>query len=125
MLRNCFKLKRQPSTAPLALSTLMVGAGGATQPSSALSDAIRIFFQLFASRNERDVGGWAVPWMLTKEGGFFCGYCLSVTDLIANQLPRGAIIPFGSAEGGGFTLSVTELRDCSGYAIYNLQKPGG
>jgi hypothetical protein len=81
--------------------------------------------RLFAERAERDVGGWPVPYFLTSEGAFFCGYGYCVSDPILGKIAPGSIVPHGSAEAGGFSLSVTEFGHGKGMVVYWLQQPGG
>jgi hypothetical protein len=80
---------------------------------------------LFAERSERDVGGWPVPYFLTSEGAFFCGYGYSVSDPILRKIGPGSALPHGTPEAGGFGLSVTEISPGKGMVVYWLQRPGG
>jgi hypothetical protein len=80
---------------------------------------------MFAERRERDVGGWPVGYHLTTEGAFLCGYAYSVSDPILAQVGPGSIVPHGTAEAGGFGLSVTELGKGDGMIVYWHQQPGG
>jgi hypothetical protein len=81
--------------------------------------------RLFAERSERDIGGWPTPYFVTSEGTFFCGYAYAVSDPILTKIGPGSELPHGTAEAGGFGLSVTELGHCEGMIVYWLQKPGG
>ena len=91
----------------------------------ALSTSITSMLRLFAERHERDVGGWPVPYHLTSEGAFLCGYGYSVSDPILTQIGPGLLVPHGTAEAGGFGLSVTELGKGEGVVVYWHQQPGG
>jgi hypothetical protein len=90
-----------------------------------LSDAIAAMIDVFASRAEHDVGGWAVPYFLTTDGPRFVSYCYSVSDPLFDRLAPSALIPHGTQEEGGSSLSVTELGDDEGMVVYWLQLPGG
>jgi hypothetical protein len=90
-----------------------------------LSVAIRSMIDLFADRQQRDVGGWALPYLLTAAGAHFCFYAYSVSDPVFDQLAPGSIVGHGTPEGGGSTLSVTELGHNDGMVVHRLQLPGG
>ena len=74
---------------------------------------------------ERDVGGWATAYVLTKEGAFLCNYSYAVSDPILTKIGPGSTIPHGTADAGGFGLSVTEFGELQGVVVYWLQQPGG
>lgn len=90
-----------------------------------LSQAIHSMIDLFAAREEHDVGGWAVPYVLTTDGPHFCSYSYSVSDPVFDQLAPGSLIDHGTPQGGGSTLSVTEVGNRDGMVVYWLQLPGG
>jgi hypothetical protein len=81
--------------------------------------------RMFLERTERDVGGWAVPYVLVPEGAYLCGYVHAVSDPIWDKIGPGAVVPHGTAEAGGYGLSVTELGDLEGMVVYFRQIPGG
>jgi hypothetical protein len=81
--------------------------------------------RLFMQRAERDVGGWAVTYVLVREGAFMCGYAHSVSDPILDKVAPRSIVPHGTAEAGGYGLTVTQLGDLEGIAVYYRQLPGG
>ena len=110
---------------PEAIRAFVCGSRSAEPVPQPLSIAITSMLQLFAERSERDVAGWPVPYFLTKEGAFFCGYGYSVSDPILTKIGPGSIVPHGTAEAGGFGLSVTELGHAKGMVVYWLQQPGG
>ena len=110
--------------APRSLHTLVGGTRDLTVPSD-LCTAVRAMLSLFASRSERDVGGWPVPYVLDAVGVSLYSYGYSVTDPILDQLAPGTPIPHGTAEAGGFGLSLAELRERDGMVVYWLQRPGG
>jgi hypothetical protein len=87
--------------------------------------AITSMLRVFAERSERDVGGWVTPYFLTSVGAFLCAYAYAVSDPILTKIGPGASIPHGTAEAGGFGLSVTEIGNSEGIAVYWLQQPGG
>lgn len=120
---NAFqKIRNDPSVdhAPKAIHTLLTG----DIPDRA-REAILAMFRLFSSTNEREVSGWVLPYILSTSGAKLCTYALSVSDPIVDQLLSGSIIPHGTPEAGGFGISVTELREGDGVAVYWLQKSGG
>jgi hypothetical protein len=91
----------------------------------AVVDCTISMLRLFMERAKRDVGGWAVPYVLVREGVHMCGYAHGVSDPVLHKLTSGAIIPHGTAEAGGYGQAVTELGQLEGMVIYYLQTPGG
>lgn len=110
--------------APKALKSLMCGTPEDEVPEP-LGQAIGAMLDLFATRPEHDVGGWAVPYVLSPLGPSFCSYAYSVSDPIFDQIAPRSIIPHGTSEAGGASLSVTALENNEGLAVYWLQLPGG
>jgi hypothetical protein len=106
--------------APKAFKSFLCSRGG-----EGLGLAIRSMIDLFATRAERDVGGWAVPYVLSAEGVSFCSYSYSVSDPVFDDLAPGSLISHGTSERGGSTLSVTGLPNNMGMVVYWLQLPGG
>jgi hypothetical protein len=80
---------------------------------------------VFVATGNRDVGGVAIPYVLSPYGVQVCDYMYAVTDPIVSSLLAGTVVPHGTAEGGGFSVCVTEVRGRDGLAIYWLQRPGG
>jgi hypothetical protein len=111
--------------APEAVKTFFVGSKAPESIPSGLSVAITSMLRLFAERQERDVGGWVTPYLMTSAGAFLCGYGYGVSDPILTRIGPGSLVPHGTAEAGGFGLSVTELGDNHGVVVYWLQQPGG
>lgn len=109
---------------PKALKTFMCGVSGLQLPEVVVR-AIHSMIEVFASREERDVGGWAVPYILDSQEAHFCSYCYSVSDPVFDELVPGSLVAHGTAQGGGSNLSVTGLPDHEGMVIYWLQIPGG
>ena len=110
---------------PEAIRTFVCGSGSVEPVPDQLSKAVTSMLKLFAERSERDVGGWPVPYFVTTEGTFFCGYGYAVSDPILKRIGPGALVPHGTAEAGGFGLSVTEFGRGHGMVVYWLQLPGG
>jgi hypothetical protein len=110
---------------PESVSVFFTGSRATDPVPRALSTSITSMLRLFAERHERDVGGWPVPYHLTSEGAFLCGYGYSVSDPILAQIGPGSLVPHGTAEAGGFDLSVTELGKGEGVVVYWHQQPGG
>ena len=110
---------------PEAVITFLSGSRASQSVPPGLSTAITSLLRLFAERQERDVGGWPVAYHLTSEGAFLCGYAVSASDPILTKIGPGSIVPHGTAEAGGFGLSVTELGRGDGLVVYWRQKPGG
>ncbi|MPZ32412.1 MAG: hypothetical protein GEV13_15670 [Rhodospirillales bacterium] len=52
-------------------------------------------------------------------------YAYSVSDPIAKLLPAGTEIPYGTAEGGGFGISVSPIDGGEGIAVYWQQSDTG
>jgi hypothetical protein len=110
---------------PLSISTFMLGTMSADGLPVALGKSIRAMLLLFSERSNRDVGGAVIPYVLGNGGAFLCGYVYSVSDPITDKLAKGALIPHGTADEGGFGLSVTDWEGDKGIVLYWLQKPGG
>ena len=72
----------------------MCGAKDVAVPQG-LSRAITSMIDLFATRGESDVGGWAVAYVLTPEGAKFCSYSYSVSDPVFDHLAPGSLIAHG------------------------------
>jgi hypothetical protein len=111
--------------APEAVKTFIAASRAAEPIPETLSKATTSLLRVFAERVERDVGGWVTAYFLTKDGTFLCGYGYAVSDPILTQLGPGSAVPHGTAEAGGFGLSVTELGERNGVVVYWLQMPGG
>jgi hypothetical protein len=90
-----------------------------------ISAATLSMLRTFQQRDERDVGGWAVPYVLVPEGVYMCGYAHGVSDPILDRIGPGAVVPHGTAEAGGYGLSVTAFGALGGMVVYRLQMPGG
>jgi hypothetical protein len=116
------KIRHDPAIvhAPNALHTFLSG----DIPNS-ISEAVISMLRLFVSTGEREVGGWVLPYRLTLAGAELCTYAFSVSDPIVDKLKSGDIISHGTAEAGGFGVSVNEFREKDGFYIYWLQKLGG
>lgn len=110
---------------PDAIRIFVCGSRSFQPVPDPLSEAITSMLRLFAERSKRDVGGWPVPYFLTGEGAFFCGYGYSVSDPILRKITPGSVVPHGTSGAGGFSLSVTELGHGKGIVVYWLQQPGG
>ena len=110
---------------PEAIRTFVCGSRSPEPVPRPLSAAITSMLCLFAERSEHDVGGWPVPYFLTSEGAFFCGYGYSVSDPVLRKIGPGSVVPHGTPEAGGFGLSVTEISPGKGMVVYWLQRPGG
>jgi hypothetical protein len=110
---------------PKAVEIFMLGSRAPGKIPNELHIATVSMLRLFVERSERNVGGWAVPYLLASDGAFMCGYGYSVSDPILDQVAPGAIVPHGTAEAGGYGLSVTELGHNEGMVVYWLQIPGG
>jgi hypothetical protein len=119
------RLGRGVDHAPEAVKTFIASGRGSEPVPDGLTTAIISMLQMFAERPERDVGGWATGYFLTKEGAFLCGYSYAVSDPILIKIGPGAIVPHGTASAGGFGLSVTEMGEREGVVVYWLQQPGG
>ena len=109
---------------PKAVENFMFSSRVPNVPQAA-SNNTYFMLRLFLQRGERDVGGWAVPYVLSLEGANMCGYTHAVSDPMLDKATPGAIVPHGTAEEGGYGQSVTELGDLEGMVIYYRQAPGG
>lgn len=111
--------------APNAIHQLLCGVAGEDYVPDGAVLAMRAMWQLFATRQQRDVGGWVLPYVVYPSGGKVCSYGYSVTDPIAESLTPGSTIPLGTTELGGFAFSLTPLRDDTGLVTYWLQSRRG
>ena len=110
---------------PRSVEHFFMGTRAPKAIPDALPNATSSMLQLFFQRAERDVGGWAVPYVLVPEGAYMCVYAHAVSDPILDKVKPGALVPHGTAEAGGYGLSVTELGDGEGMIVYHRQVPGG
>ena len=110
---------------PKAVEQFMFGTRAPSKIPDAVSAATVSMLRLFMQRRERDVGGWAVPYVLVSEGAYMCGYAHAVSDPILDKVEPSSIIPHGTAEAGGYGLAVTELGNFEGMVVYWRQLPGG
>ncbi len=110
---------------PKAVEAFMFGSKAPGKISGDVGTVTVSMLRLFMQRSERDAGGWAVPYVLVKEGAFMCGYGYSVSDPILDRIAPGSIVPHGTAEAGGYGLAVTELGEREGMVVYWRQMPGG
>ena len=110
---------------PKSVEHFMFGSKAPREIPEGVSEATVSMLRLFLQRAERDVGGWAVPYVLVREGAYLCGYVHAVSDPILDKVGPGAVVPHGTAEAGGYGLAVTEVQDPEGMVIYRRQAPGG
>jgi hypothetical protein len=110
---------------PLSLQTFICGLKGSEQVPRELEAALVAMIRLFAERQERDVGGWPLAYVLTSGGPIICQYGYSASDPIFDRIAPDSAVPHGTAECGGYGLSVTEFGDLEGIVVYQLQRPGG
>jgi hypothetical protein len=88
-------------------------------------DAIKTMIDCFISSSAQEVGGVPVAMFLVKQGAVLINYGYSVSDPVFDKLNSGDVVPHGTAELGGGTLSVTELGELDGVIAYWLQRRGG
>ena len=117
--------RKEIDPVPGSFATFFSGSRGKEPAPQDLLSATSAMLRLFSDWPERDVGGFALPYFLTWEGVFLRGYGYSVSDPIVRQMQPGSIIPHGTAEAGGFALSLTEWGAHEGLVAYWLQRPGG
>jgi hypothetical protein len=110
---------------PTAFETFMFASRAPGEIPSTISVATVTMLRMFLERVERDVGGWAVSYILVPEGAYMYSYAHGVSDPIFDTLEPGTAVPHGTAEAGGYGLSVTELGDLEGMVVYYLQMAGG
>ena len=90
-----------------------------------LTDSIVAMQTLFVRSSDRGVGGVAVPFVLSERGPVVLNYVYTVTDPVTRELPYGSVVPHGTAERGGYGVTVSQLNERDGIFIYWLQRPGG
>jgi hypothetical protein len=90
-----------------------------------LADTTTALIHLFAERPERDVGGFALPYFLNEEGAFLLNYNYAVSDPDFADGWKPRPLGTGTAERGGFNLTLTELGSDQGVVAYWRQRPGG
>jgi hypothetical protein len=117
--------RAQIDPVPKAIEMFLFGSASKDKPPRALSQSTSAMMRLFFERPERDVGGAAIPYMMGPDGIFLCEYSFAVSDPITDKLTRGDIVPHGTADRGGFALSVSSYNRHEGIVLYWLQKPGG
>ena len=111
--------------APEAIKTFLAGSRAPEPIPDTLGKVITSLLRVFAERADRDVGGWVIAYFLTQDGAFLCGHGYAVSDPILTKVGPGSAVPHGTAQAGGFGLSVTELGEREGVVVYWLQRPGG
>lgn len=112
-------------TAPLSFENFIFGSRAPREIPESISKATISMLRMFLQRTERDVGGWAVPYVLIPEGAYMCGYAHAVSDPILDEVAPGAVVPHGTAGAGGYGLSVTEFGDLEGMVVYLHQASSG
>ncbi|MGF6661109.1 hypothetical protein QF000_002754 [Paraburkholderia atlantica] len=90
-----------------------------------LTASVKAMQTLFVRTSERGVGGVAIPFMLSSHGPQLLNYVYTVTDPLTRELPYGTVVPHGTAERGGYGISVSQLSEKDGLFVYWLQRPGG
>jgi hypothetical protein len=110
---------------PKSFENFIFGSRAPSEIPDIISATTVSMLRTFLERAERDVGGWAVPYVLVPEGAYMCGYAHGVSDPILDKIGPGAVVPHGTAEAGGYGLSVTEFGDLEGMVVYRRQMPGG
>lgn len=108
-----------------ALKTLILTSSWDGPPCDRLGTTIAGLIRLFAERNEHDVGGWITPYVLTPDGVHLCQYGHAISDPILHLLAPGTIVPMGTSNFGGSTLSITGQVKPQVIAVYWSQLPGG
>jgi hypothetical protein len=116
---------KEIDAAPKALKRLMGGVVGDQRVPDGLGATINSMLSLIPSWVDRDVGGWAIPYLLSNRGAAFFGHVFSVSDPIFDRIAPGSLVPAGTAEAGGFDISVTELDEGDGIVAYWLQREAG
>jgi hypothetical protein len=110
---------------PKSIEHFIFGTRAPSRIPTAVSSITVSMLRLFVRRAERDIGGWAVPYVLMREGVYMCGYAHAVSDPILDLVAPGTVVPHGTAEAGGYGLAVTELGKLEGMVVYRRQTPGG
>ncbi|MCC8979716.1 hypothetical protein [Bradyrhizobium acaciae] len=110
---------------PKSIEAFAFAGSSPSEPPSVVSTSTLSMLRLFLRRAERDVGGWAVTYTLGPGSVYMCQYMHSVSDPILDKVSPGTVVPHGTAEAGGYGLSVTEIGNLEGLAIYYRQIPGG
>jgi len=95
------------------------------QVPEALTDTIKAMHAIFPQTSAREVGGTPIPYLLSQYGPQPVPYVYAVSDPVVPMLRPGDSIPHGTAEGGGYSFSFTELRERDGVVLYWRQRPGG
>ena len=122
---QCIRHATEIDPVPKSFENFIFGSRAPSEIPDAISGATVSMLRMFPQRAEHDVGGWVVPYVLVPEGVYMCGYAHGVSDPILDKVGPGAVIPHGTAEAGGYGLSVTELGDLEGMLVYRRQTPGG
>ena len=110
---------------PKSLSVFFLGTRCPDPIPPQINKSAASMFQLFVERQNRDVGGWVLPYVLTGSGAFLCGYGYSVSDPILEEISAGTAVPHGTPERGGFGISLTEFGHGDGLVLYWPQRKHG
>lgn len=122
---QCVRHATEIDPVPKSFENFIFGSRAPSEIPDVMCGVTIAMLRMFLQRIERDVGGWAVPYVLVPEGAYMCGYAHAVSDPILDRVAPGAVVPHGTAEAGGYGLSVTELVDPYGMVVYRRQVPGG
>lgn len=96
-----------------------------TSSIEALSKATIAMTDLMSVYEGRDVGGWAAPYALGADGARLCKYTFSTSDPIFEMLDYGSVVPHGTAEAGGYSISFSDFADEQGMVVYWPQSQHG
>jgi hypothetical protein len=90
-----------------------------------LTTLIRVMTLSFARTSDRHVGGFVVPFMLTKYSAQLLCYRFSISDAVTRTLSPGSLLPQGTAAGGGYDLEMRDIPEAHGFYVFIPQMPGG
>jgi hypothetical protein len=110
---------------PGRISTFVCGTQGAAPFVDPAGVAVRTMMSVIARQTDKQIGGWPTGYVVGPEGLGCLSYLYALTDADAVDQRPGEALRDGSAQEGGYSLSVTGLPGHEGLVIYMLQQPGG
>ncbi len=89
-----------------------------------MGEALRNMIGVCSHQGDGSVGGWITPFYLTERGAFVQHYFYNVVTDRQGLAPSG-MLPLGSVEGGGYTVSLTGSHDPLRLVFYCPQRNVG
>ena len=110
---------------PKSFENFMFGSRAPSEIPDIITGATVSMLRMFLQRAERDVGGWAVPYVLVPKALICVGTRTGFLIRSWTRLGQARLSLTELRKPGGYGLSVTELGDLEGMVVYRRQMPGG